>query len=60
MADARAMLESMIGEAPGLGSLHYELGLLLAEANQSEAAIASLEKLEDGSNGLLSAVLETA
>src|SRR6185295_5819325 len=45
LAGARTMLESMAAELPGLASIHYELGLLLAEMGETEAAVHSLSRV---------------
>lgn len=44
VAGARAVLESMVAETPGLASLHYELGLLFAETGDNEAAVRALSR----------------
>jgi tetratricopeptide (TPR) repeat protein len=45
MATARAQLESMAAELPQLASIHYELGLLLAELGEIDEAIRSLSRV---------------
>ena len=45
VAGARTLLESMVAESPDLAAAHYELGLLLTEIGDSQAAIQSLSRV---------------
>ena len=45
MAGARATLESMAAELPEIAAVHFELGLLLADMGDSEAALRSLSRV---------------
>jgi tetratricopeptide (TPR) repeat protein len=45
VARARDALESMATETPGIASVHFELGLLLAETGENEAAARSLSRV---------------
>jgi predicted Zn-dependent protease len=42
---ARAMLEAMARELPGVAAVHYELGLLLADMGEAGGAVAALRKV---------------
>jgi tetratricopeptide (TPR) repeat protein len=42
---ARAMMESMANELPGLASVHFELGLLAADLGDSESAARSFSRV---------------
>ena len=44
MASARVTLESMAAELPEIAAIHYELGMLLADIGDSEAAVRSLSR----------------
>ncbi len=39
MAAARVALESMAAESPGIAAIHFELGILVAEAGDHQAAV---------------------
>ena len=45
MASARATLESMAAELPEIAAIHFELGMLLADMGDSEAAVRSLSRV---------------
>jgi tetratricopeptide (TPR) repeat protein len=45
IAGARTLLESMAAETPDLASVHFELGMMLAEAGEDHAAIRSLSRV---------------
>lgn len=45
LAALRAKLESLVLETPELATIHYELGLLLAEMGEDEAAITTLSRV---------------
>ena len=45
LAGARATLEAMAAETPNLANLHYEIGLLLMETGEADAAIRSLSRV---------------
>jgi len=47
IAGARAVLEGMAAELPGLAAIHYELGVLLAEMGEHRAAIGALRRVVD-------------
>lgn len=42
---ARALLEAMASESPELATVHFELGLLLAETGETESAMRSLQQV---------------
>ena len=42
---ARALLESMAAEHPGLAAIHYELGLLLGDLGERDGAIRALSRV---------------
>jgi tetratricopeptide (TPR) repeat protein len=42
---ARTLLESLAAEQPGLAAIHYELGLLLGELGERDAAIRALSRV---------------
>ncbi|HEX3664913.1 MAG TPA: sulfotransferase [Rhizomicrobium sp.] len=44
-AGARTFLETMAVQRPGLAAVHYELGLLLADIGESEAAVGALSRV---------------
>lgn len=45
IAGLRAALETLASETPDLAAIHYELGLLLADMGEGEAAIATLSRV---------------
>ncbi|MGH6888851.1 MAG: tetratricopeptide repeat-containing sulfotransferase family protein [Rhizomicrobium sp.] len=45
LAGARVKLESLASETPDLAAIHYELGLLLAEMEEGEAAIRAFSRV---------------
>jgi tetratricopeptide (TPR) repeat protein len=45
MAGARAILEAMVAQWPALAAVHYELGLLLADLGDRDAAIEELSRV---------------
>jgi tetratricopeptide (TPR) repeat protein len=45
MAGARSLLEGMVAELPDVATVHYELGLLLADMGDNHAAIRCLRRV---------------
>ena len=45
LASARTALELMAAELPEIAAIHYELGMLLADIGDSEAAVRSLSRV---------------